>query len=462
MGTDQCNSTYRLMNNLQELNDIAYANGGNRAFGFPGYDASVEFIYNEVSKLKGFEAWIQDFPALFTETQAAAVTVGNETYRTVALTYTPSTPEEGVTLPLVAAPAGEAGCSAENYGDVEGKIVLVVRGLCPDATTFAGKVRAAAAAGATAVVLYNSDPAKLTAGSLSAPSPDYVPAALIDQDPGLALVARLEAGEAVEAHVTIVQLIEERITQNVFAETKGGDEKNLIMLGSHLDSVQAGPGINDDGSGTSVNLELAKALSHFSTNLKVRFSWWGAEENGLWGSRFFVNNMTTEAVDDLLLYLNFDMVSRGYYGVFDGTGEQAGPGGPPGSDVIEDLFVEYLTGQGFETTPVGLTGGTDYVPFLQVINKPVGGLFTGTGAAQDACYHQACDNITNPVPETIYNNALAAAHVLSVLAQDGVELIPKNPGNSTVGAIKRATDPASLHVHDVNAFTGKLCDHDII
>lgn len=453
------------MKNLEKLNEIAYANGGNRAFGLPGYDASVEFIYNEVSKLKGMDAWIQDFPALFTLTQKAEVIVGDESYRTVALTYTPSTPDEGVTLPLVHGPEGAAACDAANYEglDVEGKIVLVERGLCPDATTFAGKLRAAAAAGANTVVIYNSDPAKLTAGSLSNPSEDYVPCGLIDQEPALALKARLDAGEAIEAHVTIVQLIEERITQNVHVETRGGDASNIVQLGAHLDSVQAGPGINDDGSGTSLILEVAKGLSHFSTNLKVRFSWWGAEENGLWGSRFYVNNLTAEAVDDLLTYVNFDMVSRGFYGVFDGTGEVAAPGGPPGSEVIEDLFVDYLTGQGLETVPVGLTGGTDYVPFLQVIGKPVGGLFTGTGAAQDACYHQACDNITNPVPETITNNAKAAAHVISILAQDGVELIPKTPGNSTVGAIKRTTDQASLHVHDfIEHPIGKLCDHDII
>jgi Zn-dependent M28 family amino/carboxypeptidase len=453
-----------LMGNLETLNDIAYANGGNRAFGYPGYTASVDFIYGEVSKLKGFNVWKQDVPALFTNTTAAAVTVDDETFRTVALTYTPSTSEEGLELPLVIAPEGADTCTAAAYGDsAEGKIVLVQRGRCPDETTFAGKVRAAAAAGAVAVVLYNSDPARLTAGSLSAPSPDYVPAALIDQDPGLALRARLEAGEEVVAQVTIVQLIEERITQNVIAETKFGDADNVVQLGAHLDSVVAGPGINDDGSGTSLILELAKGLSHFSTNLKVRFSWWAAEENGLWGSRFFVNNMTTSEVDQLLLYLNFDMVSRGFWGVFDGDGADAAPGGPDGSDVIEQIFLEYFAEQGLEVTPVGLTGGSDYVPFVDVIGKPVGGLFTGTGAAEDACYHQACDNIENPVPNTIWNNARAAAHVLSTLAIDGVELVPKTPSNSTIGAIRRERDAASLHMHDVrSASHGKLCDHDII
>ncbi|KFA65017.1 hypothetical protein S40285_05629 [Stachybotrys chlorohalonatus IBT 40285] len=454
-----------LMGNLQILNDIAYANGGNRAFGYPGYNASVDWVFGELSKLKGFHAWKQDFPALFTNTTAAAVTVDDTTYRTVALTYTPSTPEEGLTLPLAVGPEGADGCSAANYEglDVEGKIVLVERGLCPDQTTFAGKLRAAAAAGAVAVVIYNNGPAQLTAGSLSAPSPDYVPAALIDQGPGLELRARIEAGEEVIAHATIVQLIEERITTNVFAETKHGDPDNVLQFGSHLDSVVVGPGINDDGSGSSVNLELARALNNFSTNLKVRFSWWGAEENGLWGSRFYVRNLTTVEIDQLLAYINFDMVSRGFWGVFDGDASEVAPGGPSGSEVIERLFVEWFVEQGLEVTPIGLTGGTDYVPFQQEIFKPVGGLFTGTGTEQDACYHQACDNITNPVPNTIWTNARAAAHVLSILAIDGVDLIPKTPINSTVGVIRRERDSASLHFHDVRTpGHSKLCDHDVI
>lgn len=209
-------------------------------------------------------------------------------------------------------------------------------------------------------------------------------------------------------------------------------------------------------------LELAKGLSHFSTNLKVRFGWWAAEENGFWGSRHYVNNLDVEEVDQLLLYLNFDMVSRGFWGVFDGDGDDVAPGGAAGSEVIEKLFVDWFEGEGLEVTPVGLTGGTDYVPFKDVINKPVGGLFTGTGAAEDACYHQACDNITNPVSETIWTNAKAAAHVLSVLAVDGVELIPKIPANATA-AIRREVDSASLHLRDVfTASHGKLCDHDVI
>ncbi|TLS23680.1 uncharacterized protein PpBr36_06246 [Pyricularia pennisetigena] len=454
-----------LMGNLQKLNDIAYANGGNRAFGLPGYAASVDFIFEEVSKLKGFTVRKQDFPALFTLTTAAETRVGDESLRTVALTYTPSTPNgEGITRELVLGPEGAAGCDVANYADIaaEGKVVLVERGLCPDGTTFAGKLLAAAAAGADSVLIYNLNDQKLTAGSLSMPNPLYAPGVIVDREPALRLKARLEAGEKIEVFSNVQQLIEERITQNVIAETVHGDDKNVVMLGAHLDSVQAGPGVNDDGSGTSLILELARGLNKFSTTNKVRFAWWGAEENGLWGSKYYVDDIKDgPEVENLLLYMNFDMVSRGVHYVFDGVGDRVGPGGPPGSDKIEDLLAGSLIEQGKDVRPTGLTGGTDYVPFLQVINKPVGGLFTGTAPEEDDCYHQACDNITNAKPEMIHPNALAAAHALAVLAIDGTKIVPKTPQNATLASVRRwAAD--SINSIDFTASHGKLCDHDLI
>lgn len=119
----------------------------------------------------------------------------------------------------------------------------------------------------------------MTGGTLSAPNPEaYRPAGYINKVDGEALVARLNAGEAIEAYFQQTQTVETRITQNVFTETKGGDPKNVIMLGAHLDSVQAGAGINDDGSGTTLILEIARALEKFGVKNKVRFGWWGAEE----------------------------------------------------------------------------------------------------------------------------------------------------------------------------------------
>ena len=422
------------MNNLEALDSIAKRNGGNRAFGLPGYAASVKYILSKTEKSKYFRTWVQDFPALFNQVESIEFSVSNTSYHVVGLSYSPSTTPEGLTLPLVLGASGPEGCTNESYNnlDVEGKIVLVRRGSCPDGTTLAGRVKPAVAAGASAVIIYSDLTTKVTAGTLSAPNPDaYRPAGYINKVDGEALVARLNAGEAIEAYFQQTQSVETRITQNVFTETKSGDPTNVIMLGAHLDSVQVGAGINDDGSGTTLILELSRAIEKFGIKNKVRFAWWGAEENGLLGSKYYTQNLNATEANNILTYLNFDMVSRGYFGVFDGDGSTFNLTGAPGSDAIEKLFVEDFTKKGINVTAARFTGGSDYQSFMN-IGKPVGGLHTGTGVEQDPCYHQACDTIDNPNPQTLTINAKAAAHVLSILATKGHEIIPKSPANATM------------------------------
>ncbi|KXS97877.1 hypothetical protein AC578_5036 [Pseudocercospora eumusae] len=428
-------TTEGLMDNLRVLDEIATANGGNRAFGLPGFDASRDFILSKLSNSSSWISWTQDFPALYNDVVSITFRVGETDYYVFGPTYSPSTSEEGVTAPLVLGPNGTDACTVDGYSgfDVQDKMVLVQRGTCPDNTTIAGRIRAAAAAGAQNVILYNNVPTKVTGGTLSAPDPEgYVASGFINQDDGEALKARLEAGEEIEAYFQHTQTIEEKITQNVFAESTGGDAENVIMMGAHLDSVKAGAGINDDGSGSTLLLEIFEGLQG-EENLrnKIRLAWWGAEENGLVGSKFYtasINN--TEVADNLLLYLNFDMVSRGYYGVFDGDGSAHGLAGAPGSDVIEELFVDYFTSKGINVTAAVFTGGSDYASFMSTLEKPVGGLHTGTGVAQDDCYHQACDVYNNTNPGQLTTNAKAAAHVLATLATKGHEIIPKGPAKA--------------------------------
>ncbi|KAM0554913.1 hypothetical protein ACHAPJ_006649 [Fusarium lateritium] len=424
--------TNRLMSNLEALNDIAFDNGGNRAFGLPGYDASVDYIFKRISKVKNAKVWKQNFPALFAFVDSIELTVDDKSIYVFGLTYSPSTSEEGITAEIALGPEGAAGCDASSYDDldVKGKIVLVQRFRCPTGGTLAGRVIPAAAAGASAVVIYHDLTTNVTAGSLSQPDPEkFVPAGFINQADGLKLKERIEAGETLEAHFQQTQTIEERITQNVIAETTGGDPRNVIMLGAHLDSVQAGPGINDDGSGTSLILELFLALSKYKTKNKIRFAWWGAEENGLLGSKYYTSNLSTKDVNNLLVYLNFDMVSKGFFGVADTDGSSHGVKAPPGSEVPEKIWVDYFTSKGLEVTPAVLTNGSDYAPFWQNLNKPFGFLHTGTAVEQDPCYHQACDTIENPDPKTLTINARAAAHILAVLDQKGTKLIPKTKVN---------------------------------
>jgi Zn-dependent M28 family amino/carboxypeptidase len=397
----------RLMGNLEALQAIASANGGNRAFGLPGYAASVNYIVSQTKNASNFRTYVQDFPALFNRVDSIKFSISNASYYVIGLSYSPSTTAEGLTAPLVLGATGPEGCTNAAYNNlnVKDKIVLVQRGTCPDGTTLAGRMKPAAAAGAAAVILYSDVDTKVTAGTLSNPNPeDYVSTGYINRADGLPLVARLQAGEAIEAYFQQTQIVETRITQNVFSETIDGDPDNIVMLGAHLDSVQAGPGINDDGSGSTLILEIKKALEKFRTKNKVRFAWWGAEENGLLGSKYYTQNLNASEANKILTYLNFDMVSKGYFGVFDGDGSTYNLTGAPGSAAIEKLFVEHFTKNGVNVTAARFTGGSDYQSFMN-IGKPVGGLHTGTGVEQDPCYHQECDTIDNPNPTTLTINA---------------------------------------------------------
>ena len=78
----------------------------------------------------------------------------------------------------------------------------------------------------------------------------------------------------------------------MLAELPGKNADNVVMAGAHLDSVDAGPGINDNGSGSAALLEVAENLGKVKPQNTVRFAWWGAEEASLVGSTYYVNNLS--------------------------------------------------------------------------------------------------------------------------------------------------------------------------
>lgn len=98
-------------------------------------------------------------------------------------------------------------------------------------------------------------------------------------------------------------------TNNVIATSKSGDHSNTLVLGAHTDSVAAGPGINDDGSGINALLEVARALSKYSIKNAVTFAFWSAEEiDDRPGSSHFVKTLSESDNAKIRAYLNFDMV----------------------------------------------------------------------------------------------------------------------------------------------------------
>jgi Zn-dependent M28 family amino/carboxypeptidase len=289
-----------LMAGAGKLQAIADANGGNRVFGSPGHDATVDYLVDTLSALNYYNVTKQPFTELFSAGSAEFVVGGNSIDARI-MTYTPAGTFD---RPIVA--VSNLGCTPEDYpAAVAGNIALISRGEC----TFAAKSTAAKAAGAAAAVIYNNAEGPV-AGTLGEASDLYAPVVGITQADGQAILASLEAGE-VTAQLTVESIIEERLTYNVIAETKEGDHDNVLVLGGHTDSVLDGPGINDDGSGTIGVLNIAIALSKFKVKNAIRFGFWSAEEYGLLGSYAYMKSVNTSEAEVAKMrgYLNADMVS---------------------------------------------------------------------------------------------------------------------------------------------------------
>jgi len=202
----------------------------------------------------------------------------------------------------------------------------------------------------------------------------------------------------------------------------------VVMVGAHLDSVFEGPGINDNGSGSATLLEMAVLMGKAHPLNKVRFAWWGAEESGLVGSTYYVNQLSEDERGRIKAYLNADMVGSPNFAnfIYDGDGSDFGLQGPPGSAAIERLLRAYfdLRNQPSEGTEIDFR--SDYAQFFEV-GIPFGGLFTGAegikseeqaqryggaaGQAYDPCYHSECDDLGNISREALelHGDALAFA-----------------------------------------------------
>jgi aminopeptidase S len=217
---------------------------------------------------------------------------------------------------------------------------------------------------------------------------------------------------------------------NLVAERAGTTEAQVVMLGAHLDSVAAGPGINDDGTGVATILALAERIAGLdSPAWTVRFAFWGAEEPGLRGSSAYVESLSATERERLAAYLNLEMLGSPNYIRF----VHAEPGAPPGSDAITSLFTLYFDSVGQAWDPIDLTGKTDHASFGRA-GIPTGGLFGGgrelktadqaarfggdAGEPSDPCSDAACDTIANINDVALDELSDAIAHVVATLAGD--------------------------------------------
>ncbi|KAB8260402.1 putative leucine aminopeptidase 2 [Aspergillus pseudonomiae] len=458
-----------LLEGSQKLEDFAYAYPErNRVFGGKAHDDTVNYLYKELKKTGYYDVYKQPQVHLWSNADQT-LKVGDEEIEAKTMTYSPS-----VEVTADVAVVKNLGCTEADYpSDVAGKVALIKRGECP----FGDKSVLAAKAKAAASIVYNNVAGSM-AGTLGAAVSDKGPYSAIvgiSLEDGQKLIKLAEAG-SVSVDLWVDSKQENRTTYNVVAQTKGGDPNNVVTLGGHTDSVEAGPGINDDGSGIISNLVVAKALTKYSVKNAVRFLFWTAEEFGLLGSDYYVSHLNATELNKIRLYLNFDMIASPNYAlmIYDGDGSAFNQTGPAGSAQIEKLFEDYFDSKDLAHIPTQFDGRSDYEAFI-LNGIPAGGIFTGAegimseenasrwggtaGVAYDANYHAEGDNMTNLNHDAFLINSKATAFAVATYAND-LSSIPKRNTTSALHRRARSIRPFGKRAPKTHAHvSGSGCWH---
>jgi Zn-dependent M28 family amino/carboxypeptidase len=425
---------------LRKLQDIANANSGNRADGTAGYQGSVDYVVKLLTD-KGFDVQTPDVSRLSLEKQGTqTLTVGGRTFNIVQASLLLQTPPGGLSAPAVHA-AKPAGCAPGDYAGTEIKGAIAVAD--DTACSVVDKQKAAVAQGAVALLVTSAR------GDQGAPPGLFgsgyyrqltVPTGVIDADADAALWQTTAPLRLMLDSKTV-----QTITRNVVAQTKSGSTQNVVVVGAHLDSSAASPGIDANGSGVAALLETALRLgpSPALTNA-VRFCFWAAD-----GTTQYVRGLSADELNNVALYLDFDVLGSPNAGYFTVDGDQSGQPStdipadrvPAGSAALERTLAGYLNLAGKRPADQSLGMVTDYYPFLNA-GVPIGGLTTGTtgkktpvqarlwggtaGQPFEPNYHTPADTIDNINRDALAVTAPAVAFAVGTYAHsiDGPNGVP--------------------------------------
>ncbi|MGC5022523.1 M28 family peptidase [Micromonospora sp. DT47] len=260
-------------------------------------------------------------------------------------------------------------------------------------------------------------------------------------------------------------------SNNLIAEWPNGPADQVVMFGAHLDSVSAGPGINDNGSGSATLLENALVLAQQNPTMtkRVRFAWWTDEEQGLNGSEFYVNSLSATQKSYIKSYHNFDMVGspNGGYFINRITSTTAAPL-KAYWDSLSLQPEENVEGQGrsddysFQQGGIPTSGYAAGASARKTSTQAA--KWGGTaGAAYDGCYHRSCDTTSNINATVLNRSADGVAYAIWQLAVGtgtptndfSVSVSPTSGsvarGASTTAAVSTATTSGSAQTVALSA-----------
>lgn len=312
-----------------------------RDSGTDGELAAANFLRNEFAEL-GYDAELQDLTAVRFSREFPLLTVRNPSEREIR-----------------AAPMSNSG-----VGDVHGPLLFVQRAFEEDIPesgltdfvaliergriTFQDKVARVAEAGAIGAVIFNNVPGGF-GGVLAETS--AIPVVSITQEDGLELLETMESGDEIIADLLIQN--DSQPSQNVIAERLGtSPDGGVVILGAHYDTLADAGSANDNSTGVTSVVLLARELQEKEFPFTLRFILFGVEELGLFGSRHYVDSLNEAERSEIIAMLNFDAV---------GAGEPSLEGD---ADLVS-LLMKYSNANGlFVTTSPGPTSGSsDHASF---------------------------------------------------------------------------------------------------
>ncbi|EGD76445.1 hypothetical protein PTSG_12608 [Salpingoeca rosetta] len=424
---------------LRMLYNISQRYPNTRSAIYGGYNESVEYVVSQLNTSDSDYYTVTVQPFTVTTFKETATPVLNLT-RDGTVTPFPGVATMAYSASGTVTAQFKAvrnyGCQPSDWFGLAGAIALVQRGNC----TLYDQGYYGKTAGVAGIVFGNTPqyptlPLRSRVRRRNDSATVDLPMIGTSHNQFLELTEAITLGPINATIVTAGELVPQ-YTANVIADMKYGREDSVIVVGGHLDSVEAGPGINDNGSGSSMILQMALEMRrmHAQPVNKVRFIWFGAEELGLLGSYHYVNDLKAndpEALANITCMFNFDMVASPNFirGVYDGA-TATDPTAASGSTIIQHEFEKRFDALGLTWQLTEFNERSDYAAFT--LNQiPAGGLFTGAegpvggktaeerrkfggimNVAYDTCYHMACDDLDNIHEGVLGEMANAASYVV--------------------------------------------------
>jgi aminopeptidase YwaD len=280
-----------------------------RITGFDGEKDAASYISKQFEDI-GLNVDLQNFPIMAFQSNETELKINGEENKILpskALTFTTSTPKEGLTAQIVDGDMGTDDLLTQ--AGVKNKLVLMKRG----GDFFKVKTERAANNGALGVIFYDPDPQSEEPVSATLSSLSEIPAISIGRIDGELLKREIRANKALEITLKVDSICIPSQSQNIIATLKPKKETNdtkTLVIGAHYDGVDT-PAANDNASGIATVLEMAKLLSKESVKCNVKFIAFGSEETGLVGSSYYVQSLDATEAINMLGMINLDMVGAG-------------------------------------------------------------------------------------------------------------------------------------------------------